>query len=1657
MAENRDLLITLALTTLNIEQLAVLERRLKNLTDLDKEAIDAEFNINAGKDFEEFIKRLEEAEINVKEFDKALKDLSGVDLDKLKKDMAELQKRMEQTGKEAETAAKESKDSTDDIIKSLIEGARLGVLNREQVNRLNQAYAETQAELAKGNLTLKERIKLTKQEQDLKLATLQIAKQEGGISGRFAAIQELVHRRGGFLGAAAFATGRLGFYAIAAGIIFNTVRALQEGVAEAVKFETALTKIRGVLPSRSEMAVLRIERDVVDLAVRYGESISAAADSARVFAQTGMAFLEVARFTEAAMVAVRGANLELEQAQELLIAIRNISQGEIDPFDVLDRISRVESRRAIAAGDIADALQILGPLARALRSDMAGVVDEFDAIIGATTAIVERTRVSGKAAATSLKFVLSRMGNSQILRNIQTLTGIELARPGGRQLRPFVEILEDLSAIYQRLQDQGRSAEAFQLLTLLGGSRQIQATSALLEDFARDSLQVAQIASLAFGDSLERTNLSLNTTEAQAQRVKAAWAAVGNEIMNNPMSTGVIQGALSLLTTTLQGTANSLRFVAEASKVMADLNRGNILRPQLGSGIDEMERLMGLLRGEEMGTRFQTTFMDLSRIDLQEIPRLKRLVTMAQTANVELDELIQTILGVAGVMAEDVKTENNVDSISDLLQAIADGDIKDELRGTREEAGIGMARELAPTISAFSELLEQFDSMEEGAARTKLAGDIIKLSMNTLGDVVFATAGVMQTHINRLRDNAKVFSELLVSDFEEAAERILKVERETLARSSEGPFSRFVRAGDAANPLRTIERDVDRVLRNIGVSMDGVAGITDPVFRVIIGGLQDIINNAEETSEILKDVLSSIDIHDADRAAKALDKLAVALFGPTGTRREDAISSVMNDMARALGHLPDAADGFGLAPGSEAIAVFTNIMTIAGERLIKTLEGQEDKIAEVRELMRFYESQAVSLVETLITTDTAIGTTTQRFVEMVGSIVEATQVTEALERQYARLGLFFDAESRNINTFSRALEEVVGILPELTKNLAVTETQIKRLELRRTELQEQTGRVDDSDAFLELVRNNELLAQIMSDGSADIGQEISTQTQAFKGFEEDLRQIQGNVLRLFDRGDYSQALRQSFLSIFDIFSQETISMDEAAAVVLTLRDIENALADQFATLQKIRLEREKEQQVLRESIKMLQMEAQLRQRSVGIEIDALVRQERNRLDIMTGIFNQTGQVGKALDAQLQSEVQLMSLEKRRARAQAGIRVGALQEELDKQIQIIDLHHQGQEVVENINAVREKAVDLEQQILEINEELALTLRDIFNNTRDTMDALRDQAALAAFVNLTSQVNANILSASSGIRTLLTDVTAARGGQFFDTLLGPIGSTFMGRTVDEFIQSMLIRGDGVMAQWARRFTETTEQKLQREFVEAWEKAGEETADVLHRALLDAGYQIAEMIHGRAPVSRGTSFGGAGLNAINVINAAAAQFQESSEDLEKATRRFELTAEDYRHIGAIVGSQLGGHLGGGGPRAGMGGQLGSSVGAMFFGPLGIGISGLVGGLLGGLFDRDKDVQQRQASSLERIEWATERNVEILELQNRMLETARGAVNIPSGFVIPPFMPSVGARRIDQTNHISAEIHVSGVDNPQQVVETIRQEFGDVLAQELRNVGRR
>jgi len=312
------------------------------------------------------------------------------------------------------------------------------------------------------------------------------------------------------------AIGRVVRWGAAATLVYGGFGALKSAVNEISDVEMAIANLRMVMnPLQTDFN--KLQNSAVGFAKKYGVETTGVLRGMKIFAQQGLGQEEVIDRTETATLASNVTTLNSVEATEALTASMKIfgTEGE-KSMRFLDAWSEVESKAAITAGDLADAIK-----KAASAGKNAGFT--FDELNGMIAAIGSVTRQTGKEVGTSLRFIFRRLSAEKGPRELAK-QNIPTIGPEG-QLRDGFDILSDLAGSWDEL----GNSQKLSVAQAIGGTRQYNQVLVLMDNW--DEVLRSLTNSMNSKGSAERRNLELMKTYAkQLEQTKASASELKIEL-----------------------------------------------------------------------------------------------------------------------------------------------------------------------------------------------------------------------------------------------------------------------------------------------------------------------------------------------------------------------------------------------------------------------------------------------------------------------------------------------------------------------------------------------------------------------------------------------------------------------------------------------------------------------------------------------------------------------------------------------------------------------------------------------------------------------------------------------------------------------------------------------------------------------------------------------------------------------------------------------------------------------------------------------------------------------------------------------------------------------------------------------------------------------
>lgn len=541
------------------------------------------------------------------------------------------------------------------------------------------------------------------------------------------------------------AIGRATRWGAASRVVYGGMDQIGDMVNTIKEIESYMARLRMVM-NDTETNFDAMKDSAVSMAKEYGVAIEEILQGMKIFAQQGLNQAEVMERTRAATLAANVTTLSAAEATEALTAATKIYGDEADSaMRYLDSWSEVESKHAITAGDLANALK-----KSAAAAKNAGV--NFDELNGIIAGIGTVTRQSGKEVSTALRFIFRRLTSEKGPRALGSI-GIPTITGSG-ELREGFDVLNDLANKWDDL----NSAQKMSTAQAIGGTRQYNALLVLMDNWA-ETLETVRHSINSKG-SAERRNMELmKTYEKQLEQM----AQAGNELKEQfgEMFLPIAKTGVKALKTVLEMIANIPGYmkaaVAGVSAFIVLLNKGGNLITTLVEGFKEGKGVIGDFVGtakDEFGKGlFELFGKDVFNIVPEKIEKQLNVVGgKAEDKSREglgLDMYdFETFLGKAGSVGADIgrafnrEVGDKVGIPEKLFMGAANvfNDVGDILSGNVNPMDMG---DIISGSTSFQDIKDTATGLGGGEEDVKkiLEREGLKSALGAAGGAAFGTAG----------------------------------------------------------------------------------------------------------------------------------------------------------------------------------------------------------------------------------------------------------------------------------------------------------------------------------------------------------------------------------------------------------------------------------------------------------------------------------------------------------------------------------------------------------------------------------------------------------------------------------------------------------------------------------------------------------------------------------------------------------------------------------------------------------------------------------------------------------------------------------------------------------------------------------------------------
>lgn len=315
-----------------------------------------------------------------------------------------------------------------------------------------------------------------------------------------------------------------------------------------VQTEDAVIALQRVLPEGSATDS-QIADDLYNMAQSYGQAFDGVQQATQNFAKAGLDYEDSLKATEAALVAVNVAELDVTQATEGMIAIMTqFGYTANDLMDIVDMLNKVGDQYAVSSDKLLTALQRTG-------STAANANLSLEETIGLITALSEATGRSGENIGTAVNSLIQYTRKASSLDVFAQLSdgaaqAVEDFRLGGADIldvwREVAASISSMSAEQENLLNEWLATDEMQSLTqelhdelgdIFETEEQVYGTAntyrqnyfiALLKNMDT-VMEATQTAQNAQGYSQAENEKYMQTYTAQVTALTAQWQHLVSE------------------------------------------------------------------------------------------------------------------------------------------------------------------------------------------------------------------------------------------------------------------------------------------------------------------------------------------------------------------------------------------------------------------------------------------------------------------------------------------------------------------------------------------------------------------------------------------------------------------------------------------------------------------------------------------------------------------------------------------------------------------------------------------------------------------------------------------------------------------------------------------------------------------------------------------------------------------------------------------------------------------------------------------------------------------------------------------------------------------------------------------------------------------------
>ena len=343
-------------------------------------------------------------------------------------------------------------------------------------------------------------------------------------------------------------------------VIMMAVRAIKQMVAAVREVDAAMTELKKVT-SESDAVYNQFLDKACSRARQLGATVSDVVNATADFARLGYGIDDASALADTALIYKNigdGISDVTEASESIISTMQAFGIEASNAMSIVDKFNEVGNNFAITSAGIGVAMK----KSAAAMASANNTIDETIALITAANTIVQNPEVVGTTMKTVSMYLRAAKTEAEdagestegMANSVSELRG-EILRLTGQKVdiqidedtfKSTYQILKELSEVWDELSDISQA----NLLEMIGGKRNANVVSALLEDFAvAEEVLYSSMASV--GSAVEENEKHLDSINGKIEQFKASFQSFSIAFLESSLIKGIVDfgtGIMDLLT-----------------------------------------------------------------------------------------------------------------------------------------------------------------------------------------------------------------------------------------------------------------------------------------------------------------------------------------------------------------------------------------------------------------------------------------------------------------------------------------------------------------------------------------------------------------------------------------------------------------------------------------------------------------------------------------------------------------------------------------------------------------------------------------------------------------------------------------------------------------------------------------------------------------------------------------------------------------------------------------------------------------------------------------------------------------------------------------------------------------------------------------------------